>query len=248
MIALLSSMPFESDLLLSGIQNVHTSEFAGKIIYAGRLFSHSVALLNSGLGKVNAAHAATCVLEKFKVKCIISFGVGGAYEGSGLVVGDIAMATKEFLGDEGVIDEKSWHSLRKIGIPIVQAGKKKYFNRFPLATSPILPLIGGPACPVGRGNGGAEVLPFNIKSGNFVTVSAASGSRKRARELRKRFNGICENMEGAAIAQVCALYKMPLLEIRGISNITGVRDKRKWNMKLASENCQKVVMKIIRKL
>jgi futalosine hydrolase len=247
MIALLSSMPFESDLLLSGIQNVHTSEFAGKIIYAGRLFNTSVALLNSGLGKVNAAHAATCVLESFKVKCIVSHGVGGAYEGVGLEVGDIAMATREILGDEGVIDSKGWHSLRKIGIPLVQNGRTKYFNEFPIAPPPIPPLVRGPACPVGRGKGGREDHPFKIKSGKFVTVSTASGSRKRARELRKGFNGICESMEGAAIAQVCALYKMPMLEIRGISNIAGVRDKRKWNMKLASENCQRVVMEIVKK-
>jgi futalosine hydrolase len=51
-------------------------------------------------------------------------------------------------------------------------------------------------------------------------------------------------MEGAAIAQVCAIYKIPMLEIRGISNIAGERDKRKWNLDLASENCQELVLKI----
>jgi hypothetical protein len=36
-----------------------------------------------------------------------------------------------------------------------------------------------------------------------------------------------------------------VLEIRGISNIAGIRDRRKWDIKRASENCQKVVMDII---
>jgi futalosine hydrolase len=55
-------------------------------------------------------------------------------------------------------------------------------------------------------------------------------------------------MEGAAIAHVCAMYKIPMLGIRGISNIAGIRDKRKWNLKLASENCQETALEIIAQL
>ena len=89
---------------------------------------------------------------------------------------------------------------------------------------------------------------FNVESGNFVTVSAASGTRKRAEELRKKFSALCENMEGAAIAQVCAIYNIPVFEIRGISNIAGIRDRRRWNLSLASENCQKVGLEMIKHL
>ena len=52
-------------------------------------------------------------------------------------------------------------------------------------------------------------------------------------------------MEGAAIAQVCTIYKIPMLEIRGISNKVGERDKRKWDLGLASENCQKLLLKLL---
>ncbi len=79
-----------------------------------------------------------------------------------------------------------------------------------------------------------------------MTVSAATGTNKRAEELEKRFSAVCENNEGEAIAQICAIYGIPLFEIRGISNTAGVRDKRKWNLKLASENCQKAVLEMIR--
>ena len=53
-------------------------------------------------------------------------------------------------------------------------------------------------------------------------------------------------MEGAAIAQLCALYNVPFLEIRGISNIAGIRDKRKWNLKLASQNSQTAALEAIK--
>lgn len=223
-------MPFESDLVLASMNTSRVSEVAGKKVYKGRLSGVNILLLNTGIGKINAAHAATAAIENFPVKKIINFGIGGAYPGSGLANGDVAIASKEILGDEGVISSKGWEGLEKIGIPLVMSGKKKYFNEFPVGASRVLPVSN------------IERRDFKVKSGAFVTVSAASGSTRRAKELERRFSAICENMEGAAIAHTCMIYNMPMFEIRGISNTAGVRDKRRWDMKLASLNCQKTVL------
>ena len=231
-LALLSSMPLESEKILSRLKYVRTAEIAGKTVYKGKLSGIDTILLNSGIGKVNAAHSATCIVEHFPVKSIINIGVGGAYPNSGLNIGDIAIASKEIYGDDGVITSKGLESLKKIGIPLVRIGNRKYFNEFPVEKK--LPHL-----LIKSGN-----RDFKIISGNFVTVSATTGTHKRAVELEKRFNALCENMEGAAIAHVCTIYKIPMFEIRGISNIVGVRDKRKWNLKLASENCQKFTLEI----
>ena len=51
-----------------------------------------------------------------------------------------------------------------------------------------------------------------------------SGLAVRGNELAARFNAICENMEGAAAAQVCTLYEVPFLELRGISNLVEDRN------------------------
>ncbi len=249
-LALLSSMPFESNKILSQLKNVHRTKIAGKTVCMGKLLNTGILLMNTGIGKVNAAHSATAVIGEFPVRNIINLGVGGAYPGSGLKIGDIAVALREIYGDEGGISSGGrdrlvprWKNLKSLGIPLIQTGRKKYFNEFTLdkkiarkaldSIPPNPPLVKG-----GRRD-------FQIKSGNFITVSSTTGIHKRAVELKKRFNAICENMEGAAIAQVCAIYKIPMLEIRGISNIAGIRDKRKWNLNLASENCQKAVLGII---
>jgi futalosine hydrolase len=62
------------------------------------------------------------------------------------------------------------------------------------------------------------------RKGTFITVSACTGTLKRSLEIERQFKGIAENMEGAAVAHVCALNSIPLTEIRGISNIIGDRD------------------------
>ncbi len=229
-LALLSSMPFESNKILSQLKNVHTTKIAGKTVCTGKLLNTGILLMNTGIGKVNAAHSATAVIGEFPVRNIINLGIGGAYPESGLDIGDIAVALKEIYGDEGVISSGGWKNLKSIGIPLVQTGRKKYFNEFPFNKNLVKKTLNS-AKDIGQ-----------AKSGNFITVSSTTGTHKRAVELKKRFNAICENMEGAAIAQVCAIYKIPMLEIRGISNIAGIRDKRKWNLTLASENCQKAVL------
>ncbi len=228
-------MPFESDMIRASLKEVRAKNIALKKIYKGKLSGCDILLINTGIGKVNAAHSATCVIEHFPVKGIVNLGIGGAYSGSGLKVGDIAMASKEIYGDEGVAGLKCWNGLDELGIPLVRLGRKKYFNEFSSDNSflikPVQHIIHNP--------------PYVTKSGLFVTVSATSGTTVRARELEKRFHAICENMEGAAIAHVCKIYQIPFIEIRGISNIAGVRDKRKWNLKLASENCQKAVISLL---
>ena len=242
LLALLSSMPFESDKIRAKMGNVRTISLAGKKACKGKISGADIILLNTGIGKVNAAHSVSCILELFPVGSLINLGVGGAYPGSGLGNGDIAIASKEILGDEGVINSKGWKPLTEIGIPLVQKGKKKYFNEYPLENRLFKKALKSIS------NDSTGPLQARFGHGPFVTVSAASGSRTRARELEKRFKGVCENMEGAAIAQVCALYKTPFLEIRGISNIAGVRDKRTWDIKLASGNCQKAVLEIIKNI
>lgn len=238
MLALLSSMPFESDQILSLMKRIRSRAIAGKVVYYGRLKNIEVLLVHTGIGKVNAAHSATCIAENFPVIKIINLGVGGAYPGSGLKTGDVAIASNEISGDEGVVDSKGWSSLRKIGIPLVEADGIKYFNEFPLMVPSVF----------NNKSLSQEKREYKIKAGNFVTVSACTGTQKRARELEKRFDALCENMEGAAIAHVCTIYMIPMVEIRGISNIAGIRDKSEWNLKLASENCQKTVLKIIGQL
>jgi futalosine hydrolase len=55
-------------------------------------------------------------------------------------------------------------------------------------------------------------------------------------------------MEGAAIAHLCCLYRIPCVEMRGISNIVENRDTKKWDIRRASENCQLAVTEFLKVL
>jgi len=207
--------------------------------YTGIVTGNRAILGISGVGKVNAAHTVTVLIEKFSPSCIINFGTGGTFPSSGLKVGDIAVAEKEVYADEGVLLKDGFHGIDLIGIPLFQKGRKKYFNEFPLDK----PLIR-------KAVRAAQLIthyasPETVKKGTFLTVSACTGTKKRAGELERKFSPLCENMEGASIAHICCLYGIPFVEIRGVSNMVENRDKGKWDIKLAAENCQKAVLELL---
>ncbi|MEP6963724.1 MAG: futalosine hydrolase [Acidobacteriota bacterium] len=78
--------------------------------------------------------------------------------------------------------------------------------------------------------------------GRFVTVSTCSGTDQLSQRIQVRTQGAVENMEGAAIAQIAASYKIPCGEIRGISNFTGNRDRKSWKIPEAAMAAQSVLI------
>ena len=123
--ALLSALPFESDYILSCLQHVRSGKLAGRTLFQGKYDGRPVALLHTGIGKVNAALCTTAIIEALPVGAVLNIGIAGAYQSSGLDVGDVAVATEEIYGDEGVISDLGWEDLRKIGMPLVCSGSKK---------------------------------------------------------------------------------------------------------------------------
>ncbi|MEK6672886.1 MAG: futalosine hydrolase [Nitrospirota bacterium] len=236
LIGLISSVSEEGNLILKNMKGSSVSASPQLRIIHGRIHGREVVYAVSGMGKTNAAHAVTVLIVKYSPDMIILFGVGGAYPESGLKVGDIAVAEKEVYGDEGVFTREGFQGTDIIGIPLLKKGSKKCFNEFPFDKG-LIKLV----------TRHSSFVP-NIKIGPFVTVSTCTGTRKRAIELRNRYNAICENMEGAAVVHVCAIYSKPVIEIRGISNIVEERDIERWDIRLGAGNCQKAVMEALRAL
>ena len=162
---------------------------------------------------------------------LINFGVAGAYLGTGPGTNmlDICLADLEILGDFGICINEQVEPLRGEGFAIV--------DTFDLH-SPLLQR----AETVLR-NGGVTV-----QRGTFVTVNCVSGSRRRGDMLARQHRGLCENMEGAAVARVCRHFQLPLVEVRCISNLVEDRDTALWRLRDASRRCGQVVARLVQEL
>jgi len=232
-IALITPTSLESGELKNQIKPAPSPE--KKKISRGELHGRSVVFTQSGVGKVNAAHSTTLLLEEHDIDMLILFGIGGAY--CNAIPGDVVVAETENYGEEGVMTPDGWKSMEYTGFPLLKKESEcEYFNTFPLDMDLVRFVLSI-----------LKYKEFNVTSGNFVTVSQCSCTKTAGNTLMKRFNGICENMEGAAVAHICALYNLPLIEIRGISNIVEERYPGSWNIPLAVTNCNKCVSEIVKR-
>ena len=224
----------ELSLLVSTLEGKERFQAGHRDAYRGELAERPVILAVTGIGKVNTAVAVTALLERFEPELLINTGCAGAYRGSGLALGDLAIATAEVFGDEGVLALDGWHPLELTGIPVVEKSGDHYYNRFPLTRWAL-----DKALHV------AETTGVSLLQGTFVTVSTVSGTLERGEELYRRFGGICENMEGGAAAQVALLYGVDCMEIRGVSNSVEDRDPARWDIPLAVEAAQAFIARFI---
>jgi futalosine hydrolase len=194
------------------------TEFEGALLRERLDGSHpQVAIVRTGVGAVNAAHAVTLFLANTGARAIVICGVGGAYPTSGLQVGDVACAASECYGDLGATSPAGFLDMKALGFPVVEA-QTPLFNDIPM-----------------------QVFPLDRRV-PFVTVSSCTGTDGAAREIERRTAGAVESMEGAAVAHVAHLHGVPVGEVRGISNIVTDRDTTTWQLKEAAIAAQEAVL------
>lgn len=176
----------------------------------------SVALVRTGVGAVNAAHAVTLFLATTGARAIVVCGVGGAYPASGLRVGDVVCAETDCYGDLGATSPSGFLDMKALGFPVVDA-PMPLFNELPMQVFPV------------------------ARRARFVTVASCSGTESDARTIETRTGGAVESMEGAAVAHVAHLHGVPVGEVRGISNMVTDRATHAWRLKEAAVAAQEAV-------
>ncbi len=174
--------------------------------------------LVGGVGPVETALRLTQFLAKqhHTVDLVVSFGIGGAYingenEYPGLL--DICLAESEIAGDFGICMDNSMQYFEK---PLSGGVEYRVSQQWLYTCGQILI---------------QEQIDFY--SGTFITVNSVSGTKKRGDMLQRRWNGLCENMEGAAVARVCREFGLPFVELRSISNLVEDRNPASWKLREA---------------
>ncbi len=236
MIGLVSSVPFEAGLILESLKR-KTGGVSSPLV-EGTAGRRKVAYICSGIGVVNAARALAILAERTRPEAVIFFGIGGAYASSGLRKGDLAAASVEVYAGGGLTEGGKraaaspagpYDGFKALGFPLLTKGGRDYFSSFPLDKRLL--------------KEAKKSIP-GLRTGRFLTVWAACRSTRKAGLLGGRYGAIVENMEGAAATHTSLFYGIPLLEIRGISNMAGEPPSR-WIKEEAAINCQKAVLGLL---
>jgi futalosine hydrolase len=259
-IVLLTATETEAEPLHAALSNVDRVEIATKSVYLaelntagqgqGRGYQHDrgetvgaaipLVLAVSGCDKANAAHMLTCLLEAMQppLKLVLQVGIAGGLPSksgdkgtqaarNGPAIGDIVVATKETYSDTGSSSPEGWLSAAELGLPVARVNGVETGGIFTLDRG----LVEGARAAIEAMEWAGSGLRVHV--GPCVTSSQATGLQSEIERL-EHWEALAESMEGAAGAHVCALYGVPFLEIRGISNLVGDRDKRSWQIQGAA--------------
>lgn len=180
-------------LKVTDVRSIAALEF-----YLGALNGKEVVLVRAGIGKVNAAICTQLLIDCFHIDTIINTGVAGALSDD-LDIGDIVISLDAVQHD---VDATGFGYDRGV-IPRMEDSFFKADKRL-----------------IHIAEKASEVLSMNT---NVFTRRIVSGDQFisdpiKKKELIQVFDGFCTEMEGAAIAHVCYVNKVPFVIIRSISD------------------------------
>jgi futalosine hydrolase len=246
-LVLLTATAPEAAPLLDALDEPEIFELAGKTLATGRLVCGSgdgepisAAVSIGGCDKTNTAHMLTSLLHAMcpLPGLVMQVGIAGAFQGligAWPEPGDVVLATEEVYADSGSSSPHGWLSADDLELPVGRGVGCDSGIRFALHEDLVRAAVAA------LDQAGAFAPPTTVEvtarprvfSGRCLTASRVTGLAAEAAVLLERWGALAESMEGAAAAHICALYRVPFLEVRGISNMITDRDRASWQVERA---------------
>jgi futalosine hydrolase len=179
-------------------------------------------ILITGVGAAATVYQLMNRIEKNKYDFILQVGLAGTYTNE-LKLGESVIVEADCFADLAVWENKKIISVNDLGL-----------------TNP-------DEAPFEKGwlvNQNISIISTLAKKVKGITVNLLSDDLNYVHEMKLKYNAAIESMEGAALHYVCIQKNIPFLQIRGISNRVGERDKSKWNFKEAIQSSNQLLSEI----
>lgn len=196
-IGIIGAMDEEVAFIKDVTEIVSAKNILGLDFFVGKYGSNSIVIVKCGIGKVNAAACTQVMIDHFAVDCVINVGVAGAIF-KDLKIGDVVISSDTVQHD---MDTSS------LGDPVgvIPRMDESFFK----ADEKLIELAK---------NAGKQLEGHNVYVGRIASGDQFISSTERKNYIWNTFKGYCAEMEGAAIAHVCYLNKIPFVIIRSISD------------------------------
>lgn len=211
--AILSALAQEQAGLLEQLRAPLLQTVAGRDFWSGQLHGQQVVLALSRIGKVSASLTASVLIGHFGANRIVFTGVAGGLA-PGVQVGDVVVA-QDFLQHD--LDAS----------PLFPRYEVPLYGRARFACDPALTVLLADAARRTLMPSATEGLPLSaiarvhhglIASGDQFIASAAGSAALQSALRAAGYEVLAVEMEGAAVAQVCADYNVPFAAVRTISD------------------------------
>lgn len=227
MIGIIAAEEKEMIAIKDNMTNILEEEIFELKFIKGNIENQLCVLVECGVGKVNAARTTQIMIDKFNPSYVINVGTAGGLTNE-LKVKDIVIG-KDLVQ----------HDFDITGVGDYEKGEIARTGKYFECDKRLIKLC----------KETIEELKnrkFNIKIGRIVTGDWFASDKNKAIQIQKDFDADCIEMEGASIAQVCFLDKIPFLVIRGISDTQNGNNKIDFHTYL--EDVSKTVSEILQNL
>lgn len=199
MIGIIGALADEVKKLAARLEDAKTVTVGGMEFTVGRIANHEAVLCICGMGKVFASMYAEAMIREFSPELIINVGAAGTLTDE-LHITDIAVGTKVVQHDM----DNSPLGYRKGEIAELST---VYFPCDEKVSELLLDCARELSL---------KALPCPVATGDVFVCS-----EEMRKSIRERFGAYCAEMEGGAVAQVCAFHKTPFGLLRAISDEAG---------------------------
>lgn len=209
-IGIIAAMRAEMDGILSAMDDVKTTKFLGLEFNEGTINDIDVVLIESGMGKVNAAIATTLLISEFGCDLIINTGIAGGLKGT--KTKDVVVATKAMYND---VDARIFG---------YEYGQVPRMPKFYTVNPECLMLV----------KKTLNKLEIQYKEGLILSGDKFVSSYDTISEC-KDLGALAVEMEGAAVAQVATRCGRDFIIIRYISDVVGEESQNEDYLKFEDE-------------
>lgn len=228
-VGIIVAMQEELEEILNIMNNIEEKEIYEISFISGKIEDIEVVVVKSGVGKVNAARTTQILIDKLNVKSVINVGSAGALNPF-LNIGDIVIADKLIQHDFDITafdHDKGYIT----GVGDYIYSNDELVKKLQNAVNKIE-------------NKAYKVITGVIASGDIFCTDINMKNK-----IYSKFNAECVEMEGAAIAQVCYLDKIPFVVLRSISDSPNGNNAIVFDefVKLASKRCAEILKEFFKK-
>ncbi|GAJ99055.1 adenosylhomocysteine nucleosidase [Geomicrobium sediminis] len=198
-IGIIGAMEEEVRTIAANLENRKEQEIAGCYFYEGNLYGKEVILMQSGIGKVNAAIGTTLMIELYKPDVVVNSGVAGGLDRT-MSVGDLVISTEVRYNDV----DATVFGYEFGQVPAMPAAYKADEKTHEAVLA------------------AAKKNRIDVKSGLVLSGDSFMNDEERIAMIKEAFpDALCTEMEAGAIAQVAHRFGCPFLIIRALSDIAG---------------------------
>lgn len=163
----------------------------------------------TGIGAISTVYHLMEMLSKDQFDLMIQVGIAGSFDQQ-LPLGNAVNVEKELLAEMGVVENNEYKDIFKLG----------------LANANLAPYSDGVLV-----NPNKHLLTASgLENVTGVTNNEITTDAIKIDRYKNLYNATIESMEGAAFHYIGLMKSIPFIQIRGISNVVGERNKKNWKI------------------